>query len=156
MHKLLRWSLPILSLVIAVAGCGRPKNTFVRDPVYKVTGTLLIDGKPEPFVAVRLHRVDGPDESAGTSKMLTPSGFTDAEGRFAIGTYERGPEADGAPDGEYVMLVQWGQINLMGGEYAGDKLNGKYMDPKTSELKVTVAGGPVDLGTIELTTEKPQ
>lgn len=144
--------LPLLPIL--VAGCGGRGNTFVRDPVSKVTGTLLIDDKPEPMVAVRLVRVDGPDENAGTSKLLTPSALTDEKGHFSIGTYDKGPGADGAPDGEYVMVIQWGEFNLMGGMYSGDKLEGKYMDPKKSEIKVSVNGAPVDLGVINVTTPK--
>lgn len=146
--------LVVLVLVPLVSGCAKEKSTFVRDPVSKVTGAVLIDGKPETMVAVRLMRVGGPDETAGTSKMLTPSAFTDADGKFSIGTYDFGPGADGAPNGEYKITFQWGQINLLGGgRYEGDKFNGKYADPEKSPWSVTVAGQPVDVGTIELTME---
>lgn len=144
----------VLSLIFMTlaSGCGGPKNTFVRDKTTKVTGVVLIDGKPEPMVGVRLNREGGPDGSAGTSKMLTPSGMTDEEGKFAIGTYDKGPEGDGAPDGTYTLTFQWGQINMLGGRYEGDKFNGKYADPAKSEFKVEVAGDAVDLGVIELAT----
>lgn len=145
-----------LSLVLAAlaAGCGGPKNTFVRDKMTKVTGVLLVDGKPEPMVGVRMIRVGGPDESAGTSKMLTASGITDDEGKFVIGTYDKGPGGDGAADGEYTLTFQWGQINLLGGRYEGDKFKGKYADPAKSEYKVEVSGEPVDLGVIDLEMPK--
>lgn len=138
-----------LVLGMLLAGC-QPKNTFVRDKTTKVTGVLLIDGKPEPLVNIRMNRVGTPDESAGTSKLLTASGMTDNEGKFVIGTYDKGLEGDGAADGEYVLTFQWGQINLIGGRYEGDKFKGKYADPTKSVHKVEVAGEPVDLGLIEL------
>lgn len=148
------WYLCALPLILTLAvGCKKGPPPLVRDPVVKVTGTLLIDGNPEPQVAIRLVPVDGPNEELGTSRDLTPSAFTEADGKFSIGTYDKGPGADGAPSGEYVAIVQWGAINLMGGMYAGDKFNGKYMDPKKSEIKVSVQDKPVDLGTIELTTK---
>jgi hypothetical protein len=150
-HLLCAWTICLLAFSSSI-GCTK-KDEFVRDPVNKVTGTLLIDGNPEPMVAVRLVRIEGADEGAGTSKALGPSAFTDGEGNFSIGTYDKGPDADGAPDGEYAMTFQWGQMNLMGGLYTGDKLNGKYADSKKSEYKVTVAGEPVDLGVIELSTK---
>ena len=143
-----------LILLPLAAGCGEPESTFVRDPVSKVTGTVLIDGDPVEMVAVRLVRVNGPDENADTSRVLTASAFTDKEGNFSIGTYDKGPAGDGAPDGEYKVTFQWGQINLMGGgRYGGDKFEGKYANADESEHSVTVAGQPVDLGTIELTTK---
>lgn len=145
-------SLIVLSLML---GCGdKGESDFVRDPVTKVKGRLLIDGKAEPMVTVQLNRVGGPDEKAGTSKLLTVSGFTDPEGNFNIGTYDRGPDADGAPDGEYTVTFLWGQIGLMSGRYEGDKFEGKYADPEKSKWPVTVAGAPVDMGTIELSTTK--
>lgn len=143
-----------IAILTFTAGCERGPKGVLRDKVSKVTGTLLIDGSPEELVAVRLIRVGTPSDSLGTSKALTSSGMTDKEGNFSIGTYENGPNADGAPPGEYVLVFQWGQINLMGGSgYGGDKFKGKYADPDKSEFKVTVESEPVDLGTIELTTK---
>jgi hypothetical protein len=140
-------------LLLVMAGCGTEENGFQRDPVTNVTGTVLVDGKPQKMVAVRLERIGGPDATATTSKMLTPGGFTDEQGKFSIGTYEGGPESDGAPDGEYQLTFQWGQISLMGGgRYEGDKFKGRYADPKKSQWKVTVAGQAVDVGTINLST----
>lgn len=134
-------------------GCSKGPPPLVRDPVKKVTGTILIDGKPEMGVAIRLVPANGPNASLGTAKELTPSAMTDADGKFSIGTYDKGPGADGAPQGSYVMTVQWGAFNLMGGQYSGDKFKGKYMDPAKSEIKVTVADAPVDLGEIQLSTK---
>lgn len=148
----LDWLTPVLLLSL-MTGCGETKRDFVRDPVSKVTGTLLIDGQPEKEVAVRLARVDGPDESAGTSMMLTPSAMTDDKGKFSIGTYDKGPAGDGAPDGEYVVIFQWGKMSPGARQYQGDKFKGKYANPKKSEHTLTVAGKPVDLGTIELSTK---
>lgn len=140
-----------LSLLLAIVAVGcKQKNTFVRDKTSKVTGTLMIDGRPEPMVSIRMIRVGEADESAATSKLLTATGMTDDEGKFVIGTYDKGPEGDGAADGNYVLTFQWGQISLIGGRYEGDKFNGKYADPAKSEYKVEVAGEPVDLGVIEL------
>ncbi|HEY0985291.1 hypothetical protein [Schlesneria sp. T3-172] len=142
-----------LGIFLGFIGCERGPKGVVRDKVSKVTGTLLIDGEPESMVAVRLIRVNGPDPEAGTSQVIVPSAYTDDEGKFTIGTYEGGPNADGAPKGDYAVVFQWGQINLIGGNYAGDKFKGKYSDPEKSEIKLTVADAPVDLGEIQLSTK---
>jgi hypothetical protein len=142
-----------LGLVLLAIGCGRGDPPMERDTVHKVTGKILIDGQPEPTVAVRLTRVGGPDASAGTSKMISPGGFTDNDGRFSIGTYEGGANGDGAPDGKYAITIHWGQVNLLGGRYEGDLFRGKYGDPDKSEFTVEVKGAPVEVPTIELSTK---
>ena len=77
--------------------------------------------------------------------------FTDEEGKFEISTYE---SSDGVPAGEYALTFMWGKWNMSGSYGGPDKLNDRYTDPKTSEVKVTVKDGePTDLGTIELTTK---
>ena len=145
----------LVSLAVVSSGCQRGPKGVVRDKVSKVTGTLLIDGEAQESVAIRLIRIGEENPNAGTSKALTSSALTDKDGNFSIGTYENGPDADGAPVGEYALVFQWGQINLMGGgNYGGDKFKGKYADPAKSEFKVTVGDKPVDLGTIELSTKK--
>ena len=127
---------------------------MVRDSVHKVSGTLTIDGKPEQMVGVRMVRLGDADPKAVTSQLLTASGFTDAQGRFVIGTYDKGPEGDGAADGKYALTFQWGQISLLGGgRYEGDKFNGKYSNPENSEFIVRVEGGPVEIPPIELNTK---
>ncbi|MBL8848318.1 MAG: hypothetical protein JNG89_01480 [Planctomycetaceae bacterium] len=142
-----------LGLILTLVGCGSSEPPMQRDTVHKVTGKILIDGKPEPTVAIRLTRLGDADPNAGTSKSISPGGFTDTDGTFAIGTYEGGANGDGAPDGKYALTVQWGQVNLLGGRYEGDKFNGKYADPATSEFIVRVEGGPVQIPTIELNTK---
>lgn len=142
-----------LTVILLInTGCSRGPKGIARDPVTRVSGTILIDGKPEQMVAVQLARLGEPDSKAGTSKVLTPSAFTNAEGKFSIGTYEGGSNGDGAPKGEYALTIQWGELNLIGGLYSGDKFKGKYADPAKSEFKVTVAEKPVDLGELELKT----
>jgi hypothetical protein len=77
---------------------------------------------------------------------------TDADGNFAISTYAAG---DGVPAGEYVLVFSWKEFNIMARAYSGpDKLKGRYSDPKTSQIKVSVKEGePLDLGIIPLTTK---
>ncbi len=76
----------------------------------------------------------------------------DGEGNFKLATYEAG---DGVPAGDYVLTFVMQEFNLMSREYSGpDQLGGRYADPKTSEVKITVKDGePTDLGVIELKTK---
>jgi hypothetical protein len=112
-----------------------------------ITGKILLDGKPQPEIQVQALPVSG-----STPTNTTPSAFTDAEGNFAIQTYEAG---DGAPAGEYKLVFRWRQINLMTGRYGADKFQGKYSDPAKSEHQVTVSESdePIDVGTIQLSTK---
>lgn len=145
-------SVTALFLLFAIGCQHRPEPKIVRDKVTKVTGTVLIDGNPEPMVAVKLSRLNGPDRNAGTSQHVVPAGVTDEEGNFSIGTYDAGADADGAPEGEYAVIVIWGQP-VMRARYSGDRLNGKYSNPAKSNFKVKVEDEPVDLGVLDLTTK---
>jgi hypothetical protein len=75
--------------------------------------------------------------------------MSNPDGTFEISTYQQG---DGVPNGEYVLTIVWGKLNLMTRTYGGpDKLKGAYSDPKTSKFTFKVSGGPVDLGPLDLT-----
>jgi 5-hydroxyisourate hydrolase-like protein (transthyretin family) len=126
----------------------QPKDEQDRKETFPVTGVVHVDGKAVAKLAVRCIDVKGMDREAPTKS----SAFTDEEGKFEIATYEA---SDGMPAGDYVLTFEWGQWNMISASYGGpDKLNGRYMDPKTSEVKFTVKDGePTDLGTIELTTK---
>jgi hypothetical protein len=145
-----RFAFGTCLVVLACCACGSkgPKG-MERDPVFKVTGVILVDGKPEAQISVACVRPKGA-QPTGTSAPINPSGTTDPEGNFSIGTYESN---DGVPNGEYDLTFAWGQIGLISGRYEGDRFKGKYKDPAKSEHKVTVDGEPIDLGTIELSTK---
>jgi hypothetical protein len=140
----------IVALLIGVlthAGCQDEPRGGPRVITVPITGKVLVDGKPQAQVQVQAQPVSG-----STPTHTTPSAFTDAEGNFAIQTYEAG---DGAPAGEYKLTFRWGQISLMSGRYEGDKLKGKYANPARSEHSVSVSESdePINLGTIKLTTK---
>ncbi len=128
-------------------GCKKEPPGGPRVVTIPVTGILTVDGKPQAQIAVRAEPVSG-----STPTNNTPSSFSDDEGKFALTTYESG---DGVPAGEYKLTFKWGQINLFSGRYEGDKFKGKYADPEKSEISihVTESSEPVDLGTIDLTTD---
>ena len=76
---------------------------------------------------------------------------TDENGKFSASTYDAG---DGAPEGEYSVTFEWNKLNTVSMSFDGDKLDGKYNDPKKSTFKIKVEDGkPADMGKIELTTK---
>jgi hypothetical protein len=132
-------------LLTPVVGCGPAKFSGEKD-ARPVKGIVKVDGQPANALQVTMHPLN-PDPSNPTISTA----LCGADGAFEVSTYESG---DGAPDGEYVLTFLWGSINPMTMAYGDpDKLNGRYTDPKKSTQKVTIAGKPVDLGTIELSSK---
>jgi hypothetical protein len=81
-----------------------------------------------------------------------PTGFPQAEvaadGTFEIGTYE---EKDGAPPGDYVVLMMWPQETAEGEESATvDRLGGRYSDPANALTRAKVNEGPTELPPIRI------
>ncbi|QDU40357.1 hypothetical protein Mal4_47130 [Maioricimonas rarisocia] len=147
-RTLRRHGLFLLVLCLCCAGCG--EEGPYRKVTVPVTGQLLVDGKPPGTpVQITCHSLTGIDQEHPTFSK-TVSG---ENGTFAISTYESG---DGVPAGEYAVTFEWKTLNLVSMGYSGpDKLKGKYNDPDTSDVKFTITedSEPIDLGTIELTTE---
>lgn len=131
-------------IAMMLLGCKEDNN---RKPTFPVTGTVHVDGKPAEAVRVEIYDVKGLDPKQPTYS----SAFTDAEGKFALSTYENG---DGVPEGEYALTYMWGKLNVMSMQYGGpDKLNNKYSDAKKTPFKIKVeAGKPTDLGVVDLKT----
>ena len=136
------------AFVLTTIGCSEKKYPNEKQ-VFKIKGTVTVDGTPTADIQVALHDKAGPDDKQPTY----PQGFTDAEGNIRISTYEEG---DGAPAGDYAVTFALQEFNLMSRAYGGpDKLNKKYSDPKTTPFSVSLGDGkPNDLGPVELTTKK--
>ena len=128
-------------------GCGGKKDPTEK-PTYRVTGSVTVDGEiPDTPLQLVCHPKGG--EASGVSR--DPSCDTKDDGTFEFITYKQG---DGVPSGEYVITVTWKEFDLIKREYRpADKLKGRYSDPKTSKIELTVDKKSVDLGTLELTTK---
>ncbi len=111
--------------------------------MFTVSGKVLFNQKPAAYALVVFHPVKD------TKLDMRPNGYTDKEGVFRLSTYSDG---DGAPAGDYLVTVIWTGANPDTEEVAEapDKLQGRYADPKTSGLKVTVKEGPNQLAPFEL------
>jgi hypothetical protein len=116
----------LVLLALTQGGCSRSD----RIPVYPVRGQVLVDGHPATEAFVHFHPVEG-NSSPGWIV-----GQVDAEGNFALSTYVAG---DGAPEGDYVVTITWKSRGGPLNEFSGpDRLQGRYGDPKTSNLHFRV------------------
>lgn len=98
--KKAQWRLPILSLVMAIAGisimgCSGSDNI----PTYKVSGLVTLDGTPVEGATVTFLDVNnGPHNAVA---------LTGADGRYELTTFESG---DGAVEGTYnIMVTKYGK-----------------------------------------------
>lgn len=144
-----RPSLRIAILIfgpIVCCACGE-KPLENQKATFPVKGKVLVDGQPAAMLTIDCVPVAGIDKANPT----TTSAMTDKDGVFSLSTYKTG---DGVPEGEYVLLFEWGTLNTFKHSYEGDKLNGRYKDPQQSVAKFTVKKGqqPLELGEIKLTT----
>jgi hypothetical protein len=118
-----------------------------RKPVYPVTGHVFLKHKPVAGATVILHPVNA--ESGDVAK---PAGKVGEQGEFQLTTYSRG---DGAPEGEYVMTVEWRAPKRSPVDaYAIDRLQGRFSDPKTSTLRVRVDRQTAELQPIDLAARR--
>ncbi|MBN2292395.1 MAG: hypothetical protein JXM70_08220 [Pirellulales bacterium] len=114
----------IATLTATLVGCGRSD----RLPLNTVEGTVSCRGKPAEGVFVVFH----PENPSEKMRKLRPAATTRAEGKFKLSTYGPG---DGIPAGEYRVTAIWR------GESEGnetDRLQGRYADPSTTPLKITI------------------
>ena len=145
-------AVAMAGLSLVAAGCGD------RLPTVPVTGTVRVDGKPAAGVQVVLHPIDTADPRLA---KLRPTGRTEADGSYRIGTYEM---ADGAPLTEYRITAEWfaGGPATTTSEAADpeanaaatqtDRLGGRFANPDTSAFKVIVGRVSSSIPLLDLTT----
>jgi hypothetical protein len=107
--------------------------------LHPVTGKLFHDKSPAEGATVVFHLKDGPPAAP------KPSGKVGADGTFTLTTH---PHGDGAPAGEYVVVVTWLPADARGRENVKNKLPDQYASPDRSPLRATVKDGPTDLDPI--------
>jgi hypothetical protein len=124
----------VAALLIASCG-GGPK-------LYPVRGKVLYLDQPAEGATVVFQPVNsGPDSAM-------PSGTVGADGMFTLRTH---PHGEGAPAGEYVVVVTWLPPNAREFETPPNKLPGKYSSPTDSPLRATVKPGTNELEPFRLT-----
>ena len=115
-------------LVGVLVGCS---SQPARLPTYPVHGEVNCAGKPAVGLAVILRRADG---KTVPEMPLNPHAVTGADGQFAMTTYDKD---DGAPEGEYVLLLHWPTDTGMH-ESTEDRLRGLF-----DKNKITASVKPI-------------
>jgi len=134
------------------AACSSGPKGGPRVVVIPAQGKILVDGEPAADAIVVFHPSTPHTIPEGGTAVWSQANV-DVDGNFSVSTYETG---DGLPVGEYTISVTWHERSGMSMRNFGgpDRLNGKYADPKTTGLTLTVAEGgevPIKIPTIELT-----
>jgi hypothetical protein len=126
-------------LCAITVGCSNHTHT----PVYPVHGQVLLNGKPLADAIVSFH-----PQNAGVQDVF-PTAHTDADGRFAMTSFEQG---DGAPEGSYsISLVCFRSRPVRNGEgHADNVVPHRYANPESSKLTATVVSGTNDLPPLKL------
>lgn len=142
--------LGLFVLAGMLASCAeRPGGTEPKQvPVYPVKGQVTVDGKPAANVRIKAVPASAVD-AGGREKNI---GVTTADdGKFELSIYSG---KKGIPEGEYALTFTLPEFNVPNAQFEGDDLNGRYDTVEKSPKKFKVEkDSPVDLGTIELTTQ---
>jgi hypothetical protein len=127
-------------MAIACASCGKSNH------LYPVFGTVTYKGSPAAGAAVFFHRQGG--DPMNEHAIM---GIVKGDGSF---TLVCGSLGNGAPAGEYDVLIAWQQAQNHGKGLAHrgrDRLKGRYADPKRPRLHAVVQAASNHLFPFELT-----
>ena len=139
-HRARASLLPLAGIVLGVmgltlSGCGNG-----RIPTYEVNGQVSVNGRPAEGAIVVFCPVDPSAEL----EHLRPAGMANSSGQFTLTTFE---PSDGAPAGEYKVLVKWPAPTPASQERDArpgsankgpDRLRGKYYSFESTPLKATI------------------
>jgi hypothetical protein len=130
-----RAALAIPFLALTSCGGGSSKLHAVRGTV------LYLDQPAEGAVVVFQPANSTPDSP-------TPSGTVGSDGTFSLRT---APHGDGAPAGDYVVLVTWYPPDAREQANPKNKLPARYGNPTETPLRATIKPGDNQLEPIRLT-----
>jgi hypothetical protein len=117
-------------LVVALAGCGSGAKLSA------VKGQVFHGDQPAEGATVVFNPKNGGQNAA------FPSGTVQADGSFTLRTH---PHGDGAPPGEYVVLVTWYAPDARQQENPKNKLPPRYANPEQTPFRATVKDGATEL-----------
>ena len=92
-----RFIVPMAILLMA-GGCGGEKE-LPKPDLHPVHGRVTWKGEPVSFATVTFHPL-------GSTTKSEPSGYTGADGTFAVRTLSNSGEPDGAFAGEYQITIE--------------------------------------------------
>jgi hypothetical protein len=143
-----RYAPALLALAVALAstGCGDDPN---RQKTYKVRGHVVYKGQPASGALAIFH-----PKTDDSMKAVRPTATVREDGSFDLTTYKDG---DGAPEGEYHVLVQWledrapvGLSRPLKQGLAADFLKGRYNNRNKPQFSATVRPEKNELAPLEL------
>jgi hypothetical protein len=130
--------LAAASVCLVLSSCDRGKSA----KLYPVTGKVFYQNQPAEGALVVFQPVNSGSES------LMPSGTVGPDGSFKLTTHGQG---EGAPAGEYVVLITWYPPNARELDNPKNKLPARYASPAESRLTATVKEGNNELEPFQLT-----
>jgi hypothetical protein len=127
-------------LILHCAGCSKSESHV---PVNPVAGAIHFRGQPAEGAFVSLYPKN---ETGGVPR---PRASVAKDGTFIVSTFNG---SDGAPEGDYIVTVQWFKPVRQGSDLVGgpNVLPAKYASPKTSNVTIHVAAGENHLPPIQL------
>ena len=132
----------VLAALMVATGLGCSKSES-RVPVHPVQGAIQYRGQPAAGAFVSLVPKNA------TDGVPNPRATVAKDGSFTVSTYDGN---DGAPEGEYVVTVQWYKPVRQGNDLVGgpNVLPAKYSSPKTSDVTIHIAAGENRLKPIQI------
>lgn len=131
----------LVVLVCGMAGCG----ASAERRVHPVAGRISVGDQVPVGAQVVLHPTPEWNERSGR-----PSAIVKPDGTFTVSTYR---DADGAPEGDYTVTVQWFPVGP-DGTVGVNAIDRRYASPQSSPLKVTVASGANELPPLTIASAK--
>jgi hypothetical protein len=131
----------LAAVVLSAVGCGSGGENHVA--VHRVQGVIQFRGLAMEGAFVSLH------PKSATDGVPTPRATVAKDGTFTVTTYNGN---DGAPEGDYVVTVQWYKPVQVGNDLVGgpNVLPAKYASAKTSDVQIRVAAGENRLRPLQL------
>jgi hypothetical protein len=113
--------------------------------LHPVRGKVLVDGKPATGATVVFQPVQD------SAEALKPSGRVGDDGTFRLESY---PHGQGAPAGEYFVLVTWYAADARTSDNPKNKLPARYAERQKNPLpRQTVKAGSNDLQPFNLSAK---
>ena len=97
-----------MTCLVVCLGCGDGKIA-----TFPVTGTVTVDGQPAEGALLIFCPVGGSEEFS----KVRPAGKTKSGGKYELSTFDA---LDGAPAGEYQVMVRWAPENQQSTEEGRD------------------------------------
>ncbi len=144
MFRVHSWFL-LCGLAIGVCSCSKPSGP-AQKVCYPTKGQVMVGTQPAAGAMVIFHPEGStPEEWTGGYPRARVGG----DGTFELETYG---DKDGAPAGDYRVLVTWTQTGSEETEDTQmiDRLKGRYSDYNAATLRAKVESGPTEVPVIRL------